>query len=151
MLLNGPNINIIGVRKPFSLYGDTSFQDFINKISKKANKLGVKFSHFQSNSESELINKIQQSQGKIDFILINPGGLTHTSIVLRDAISGIEVPFYEIHITNVYARENFRRNSYFSDIAIGVICGFHFDGYFFALESAVQFLHCKENNKYSIN
>ncbi|MGP1939411.1 MAG: type II 3-dehydroquinate dehydratase [Arsenophonus sp. ET-DL9-MAG3] len=147
LLLNGPNLNMLGIRDPL-LYGALTLKDVINQVSQKAKQLGVKFSHFQSNAEHELINKIHQAQRRIDFILINPAALTHTSIALRDAILSVAIPFYEIHITNIYARESFRGHSYLSDIANGVIFGFRTDGYIFALESAVKFLLNIEEFKY---
>ncbi|HGJ5855820.1 type II 3-dehydroquinate dehydratase [Arsenophonus nasoniae] len=139
LLLNGPNLNMLGTREP-SFYGGLTLQDIVNQTSQKAKQLGVKLSHFQSNAEHELINKIHQAQGKVDFILINPAALTHTSVALRDAILSVAIPFYEIHLTNIYAREPFRHHSYLSDIANGVICGFRADSYIFALEAAVKFL-----------
>ncbi|MGP1958346.1 MAG: type II 3-dehydroquinate dehydratase [Arsenophonus sp.] len=143
-LLNGPNLNMLGMRElPF--YGILTLQDIFNKMTKKAKQLGVKLSHFQSNAEHELINEIHQVKGNVDFILINPAALTHTSIALRDAILSVGIPFYEIHLTNIYARESFRHHSYLSDIAIGVISGFCTDGYIFALEAAVKFLLKIEN------
>ncbi|MFP3014698.1 MAG: type II 3-dehydroquinate dehydratase [Arsenophonus sp.] len=144
LLLNGPNLNMLGNRETL-FYGILTLEDIIKEMSQKAKQLGVKLSHFQSNAEHELINKIHQSQGNIDFILINPAALTHTSISLRDAILGVQIPFYEIHLTNIYAREPFRCYSYLSDIANGVICGFHIDGYIFALEFAVKFLSSLKN------
>ena len=139
LLLNGPNLNMLGTREPL-FYGGLSLQDIVNQTSQKAKQLGVKLSHFQSNAEHELINEIHQAQGKADFILINPAALTHTSVALRDAILSVAIPFYEIHLTNIYAREPFRHHSYLSDIANGVICGFRADSYIFALEAAVKFL-----------
>ncbi|QBY45355.1 3-dehydroquinate dehydratase [Arsenophonus nasoniae] len=139
LLLNGQNLNMLGTREP-SFYGGLTLQDIVNQTSQKAKQLGVKLSHFQSNAEHELINKIHQAQGKVDFILINPAALTHTSVALRDAILSVAIPFYEIHLTNIYAREPFRHHSYLSDIANGVICGFRADSYIFALEAAVKFL-----------
>ncbi|AMA64996.1 3-dehydroquinate dehydratase [Candidatus Arsenophonus lipoptenae] len=139
LLLNGPNLNRLGVRET-ELYGSITLKDIINITNEKAKQLGFKLSHFQSNAEHELINKIHQAEGLIDFMLINPAALTHTSIALRDAILSVGIPFYEIHLTNIYIRESFRKKSYLSDIANGVICGFLVDGYLFALESAAKFL-----------
>lgn len=143
LLLNGPNLNMLGTREPL-FYGAVTLQDIVNQTSQKAKQLGVKLSHFQSNAEHELINEIHQAQGKVDFILINPAALTHTSVALRDAILSVAIPFYEIHLTNIYAREPFRHHSYLSDIANGVICGFRADSYIFALEAAVRFLSSVE-------
>ncbi|MDT9587244.1 MAG: type II 3-dehydroquinate dehydratase [Candidatus Arsenophonus melophagi] len=139
LLLNGPNLNMLGTREP-KFYGTVTLQDIVNQIKKKAKTLGVKLTHVQSNAEHELIDEIHNAQGQVDFILINPTALTHTSIALRDAILSASIPFYEIHLTNMYAREIFRHYSYLSDIANGVICGFQSDGYIFALEAAVKFL-----------
>lgn len=139
LLLNGPNLNMLGTREPL-LYGDLTLLDIVNQTCQKAKQLGVKLSHFQSNAEHELINEIHQAQGKVDFILINPAALTHTSVVLRDAMLSVAIPFYEIHLTNIYAREPFRHHSYLSDIAQGVICGLCANSYIFALEAAVKFL-----------
>lgn len=139
LLLNGPNLNMLWTREPL-FYGALTLQDIVNQTNQKARQLGVKLSHFQSNAEHELINKIHQAKEKIDFILINPAALTHTSIALRDALLSVSIPFYEIHLTNIYARESFRHHSYLSDIANGVICGFCVNGYIFALEAAVKLL-----------
>ncbi len=139
LLLNGPNLNMLGMREPL-LYGFLTLQDIVKKMNQKAKKLGVKLTHFQSNAEHDLINEIHKAKGTVDFILINPAALTHTSIALRDAILSIEIPFYEIHLTNIYARESFRNNSYLSDIANGIIFGFRSEGYIFALEASVKFL-----------
>ncbi|MFP3029226.1 MAG: type II 3-dehydroquinate dehydratase [Arsenophonus sp.] len=140
LLLNGPNLNMLGTREPL-FYGALTLQDIVNQTTQKAKQLGVTLSHFQSNAEHELINEIHQAQMKVDFILINPAALTHTSLALRDAILSVSIPFYEIHITNIHARsESFRHHSYLSEIANGVISGFRLDGYIFALEAAVKFL-----------
>ncbi|MGP1931373.1 MAG: type II 3-dehydroquinate dehydratase [Arsenophonus sp. ET-YP4-MAG3] len=139
LLLNGPNLNMLWIREPL-LYGVFTFQDVINQVNQKVKQLGIKFNHFQSNVEHELIDKIHQTKNRINFILINPAVLTHTSVALRDAILSVAIPFYEIHITNIYARELFIGHSYLSDIANGVIFGLHIDGYIFALKVAVKFL-----------
>lgn len=146
LLLNGPNLNILGKRE-INLYGKTKLNNMIHLIKKKAKKLNIKLTHFQSNAEHELINKIQKTYKNINFILFNPAAFTHTSIALRDTLLSVKIPFYEIHITNIYAREHFRKKSYFSDIAIGVISGFQIDSYFFALESANKYLLKIKKNK----
>ncbi|WMY94757.1 MAG: type II 3-dehydroquinate dehydratase [Arsenophonus sp.] len=146
LILNGPNLNMIGKRE-ILLYGNITLQDIIKQTFKKAKKLGIKLTHFQSNAEHKLIDTIHHAKKTVDFIIINPAGFTHTSIALRDALLSIAIPFYEIHITNIYSREKFRHHSYFSDIAKGLICGFHADGYIFALESAVKFLLKTHNIK----
>lgn len=139
LLLNGPNLNLLGIREK-KLYGKINFKKMIDVILKKANNLNIQLTHFQSNAEHELINKIQETYKYINFILFNPAAFTHTSIALRDTLLSVKIPFYEIHISNIYTREPFRKKSYFSDIANGVISGFHIDGYYFALKSAVKYL-----------
>ncbi|CAL1329356.1 type II 3-dehydroquinate dehydratase [Candidatus Providencia siddallii] len=140
LLLNGPNLNLLGIREP-NKYTNISLKKIINKLTKEAIKLNVNLSHFQSNAEHKLINKIHCAQkNHIDFILINPAAFTHTSIAILDAILSVCIPFIEIHLTNIYARESFRQKSFFSNKAIGVICGLGADGYSFALQTAVKHL-----------
>jgi 3-dehydroquinate dehydratase-2 len=140
LLLNGPNLNMLGVREP-SVYGTASLSDIVSDLQSQATKLNVNLSHFQSNAEHELINAIQQSLGQQDYILINPGSYTHTSVAMRDAFLAVAIPFIEIHLSNVHAREAFRRHSYLADIAKGVICGLGAKGYHYALDAAVAALH----------
>ncbi|KKO48226.1 3-dehydroquinate dehydratase [Arsukibacterium sp. MJ3] len=140
LLLNGPNLNMLGVREP-SVYGTASLSDIVQELQSQATTLNVNLSHFQSNAEHELINAIQQSLGQQDYILINPGAFTHTSIAMRDALLAVAIPFIEIHLSNVHAREAFRRHSYLADIAKGVICGLGAKGYHYALDAAVAALH----------
>ncbi|OCQ52421.1 3-dehydroquinate dehydratase [Photorhabdus australis subsp. thailandensis] len=137
LLLNGPNLNMLGTREP-DIYGSLTLDDIVSELSKEAHKLGVKFSHLQSNAEFELINRIHSAQGNTDFILINPAAFTHTSVALRDALLTVKIPFIEVHLSNVHAREPFRHHSYLSDLAVGVICGLGGDGYSFALQAAVN-------------
>ncbi|AKH64128.1 MULTISPECIES: type II 3-dehydroquinate dehydratase [Photorhabdus] len=137
LLLNGPNLNMLGTREP-DIYGNLTLDDIVSKLSEEAYQLGVKFSHLQSNAEFELINRIHSAQGNTDFILINPAAFTHTSVALRDALLTVKIPFIEIHLSNVHAREPFRHHSYLSDLAVGVICGLGVDGYSFALQAAVN-------------
>ncbi|SNC58522.1 type II 3-dehydroquinate dehydratase [Sodalis endosymbiont of Henestaris halophilus] len=137
LLLNGPNLNLLGTREP-EKYGYTTLTDIIDNMKELAGSLGAELSHFQSNSEHALIDRIHQARGNTDFILINPAAFTHTSIALRDALLAVNIPFIEIHLSNVHAREPFRRHSYLSDIAVGVICGFGTDGYHVALQTAVK-------------
>ena len=123
LVLNGPNLNLLGTREP-ELYGSTTLSEICEMLTAEANKLGHELSHFQSNAEHELIDKIHEAkEGGIAFIIINPGALTHTSIVLRDALLGVEIPFIEVHLSNVFAREAYRQHSYLSDLAVGVISG----------------------------
>lgn len=137
LLLNGPNLNLLGTREP-EKYGHTTLNDIVTDLSSLAHSLNAELSYFQSNAEHALIDRIHQARGNIDFILINPAAFTHTSIALRDAFLAVNIPFIEVHISNVHARESFRHRSYLSDIAVGVICGLGVDGYRFALQAAVK-------------
>ncbi|WP_214001104.1 type II 3-dehydroquinate dehydratase [Arsukibacterium sp.] len=139
LLVNGPNLNMLGVREP-GVYGNASLNDIVSELQSQAAGMNVSLSHVQSNAEHELIAAVQQSLGQQDFILINPGAFTHTSIALRDALLSVAIPFIEIHLSNVHAREAFRRHSYLADIARGVICGFGAKGYHYALDAAVTAL-----------
>ncbi|CAL4323776.1 3-dehydroquinate dehydratase [Buchnera aphidicola (Eriosoma lanigerum)] len=142
LLLNGPNINLLGNREPH-IYGNITIETLISQLHKKSKQLNVQLKHFQSNAEHELIQKIHKAQNKFHYIIINPAAFTHTSIALRDALLGISIPFIEVHISNIYARESFRTHSWFSDISKGIISGFGIDGYFWALETAVNRLKNK--------
>jgi 3-dehydroquinate dehydratase-2 len=135
LLLNGPNLNLLGTREP-GLYGHTTLADIEQSVAAMARTLGHDLEAFQSNAEADLVNRVQAAAGQAEFILINPGALTHTSVALRDAILAVGIPFIEIHISNVQAREDFRRHSYFSDIAIGTITGLGPLGYELALRAA---------------
>ncbi|MDO6445138.1 type II 3-dehydroquinate dehydratase [Colwellia sp. 1_MG-2023] len=139
LVLNGPNLNMLGKREP-EIYGSLSLDDIINDLTLRANDLEIELSHFQTNAESELINEIHQAFQAIDFIIINPAALTHTSVALRDALLSVNIPFIEVHLSNVHARENFRKHSYLSDVSQGVICGLGPIGYGYALTSAHQYL-----------
>jgi len=139
LLLNGPNLNLLGTREP-DVYGKTTLADIEKKIEGLAKSRGHQLESFQSNAEAELVDRVQNSAGKIDFVLINPGALTHTSIALRDALLGVDIPFIEIHISNVHAREEFRHHSFFSDIATGIVAGLGPQGYELALQAADEFL-----------
>ncbi|MFC0228116.1 type II 3-dehydroquinate dehydratase [Serratia aquatilis] len=137
LLLNGPNLNLLGTREP-EKYGSTTLTEIVNGLENQALALDITLSHLQSNAEHALIDRIHQAHGNTDFILINPAAFTHTSVALRDALLAVQIPFIEIHLSNVHAREPFRRHSYLSDIAVGVICGLGADGYTFALQAAVR-------------
>ena len=139
LVLNGPNLNMLGKREP-TIYGSQSLSDIVHGLEIKAEQLAIKLTHLQSNAEVELIDAIHQSYQIIDFIIINPAALTHTSIALRDALLSVDIPFIEIHLSNVHARENFRKHSYLSDVAQGVICGLGTNGYEYALLAAHSFL-----------
>jgi 3-dehydroquinate dehydratase-2 len=138
LVLNGPNLNLLGVREP-AIYGAQTLADIEQGLVSKAAGLNLVF--FQSNAEHELIDRIHAAfRDAVDFILINPGAYTHTSVALRDALLAVRIPFIEVHLSNVYAREPFRKHSYLSDIAKGVICGFGPLGYQLALQAAVHIL-----------
>lgn len=139
LLLNGPNLNLLGKREP-AIYGADTLDDIVTRLQGLASELDVELQHLQSNAEHELLTTIHQAMGQVDFILINPAALTHTSVALRDALLGVAIPFIEIHLSNVHAREPFRHHSYLSDKAVGVICGLGADGYEFALQAAVRTL-----------
>lgn len=137
LLLNGPNLNLLGTREP-EKYGSTTLTEIVNGLENQVSALDITLSHLQSNAEHALIDRIHQARGNTDFILINPAAFTHTSVALRDALLAVQIPFIEIHLSNVHAREPFRHHSYLSDIAVGVICGLGADGYTFALQAAVN-------------
>ncbi|MDO6425785.1 type II 3-dehydroquinate dehydratase [Thalassotalea sp. 1_MG-2023] len=144
LLLNGPNLNMLGKREP-EIYGSLSLAQIVDEITISAEKLNIKLNHVQSNAEHELIDAIHQAHNEVDFILINPAAFTHTSIAIRDALAAVDIPFIEIHLSNVHAREPFRHHSYFSDNAVGVICGLGPQGYQFALSAACRYL--QDNNR----
>lgn len=134
LVIHGPNLNLLGTREP-EIYGSETVEDINQRLTKKASSAGHKLSAFQSNAEHQLIERIHAARNEgIDFILINPGAFTHTSIAIRDALLGVAIPFIEIHLSNVHARETFRHKSYFSDVATGVICGLGSKGYDAALD-----------------
>ncbi|ANI81043.1 MULTISPECIES: type II 3-dehydroquinate dehydratase [Kosakonia] len=137
LLLNGPNLNMLGTREP-KTYGSLTLQQIVNRLTNEAEALNVTLTHFQSNAEFALIDRIHQAKDTMDFILINPAAFTHTSVAIRDALLAVDIPFIEIHLSNVHAREPFRHHSYLSDIAVGVICGLGADGYTYALQTAVK-------------
>lgn len=138
LVIHGPNLNLLGRREP-EIYGKTTLDDINRKLSTISTASGVRLEAFQSNSEGELISRVQQAMhDETDFIIINPAGLTHTSIALRDALAATGLPFIEIHLSNIYARETFRQKSYFSDLAIGVISGLGAKGYELALQFALS-------------
>ncbi len=136
LLINGPNLNLLGSREP-GVYGETRLADVESHLTILASKCGHDLQCFQSNAEHEIVDRIQQAAGdKADFILLNPGAFTHTSIAIRDAMLAVSIPFIEIHLSNVFAREDFRHNSYFSDIAAGCLFGLGAYGYELALQAA---------------
>lgn len=137
LLLNGPNLNLLGTREP-QLYGSTTLDDVVTSATQQAATLGLQLQAFQSNHEGALIDKIHEARGHCQFVIINPGGLTHTSVALRDALLAAELPFVEVHVSNVHARESFRSHSYLSDKAVGVICGLGVFGYTAAVGFVAQ-------------
>jgi len=139
LLINGANLNLLGTREP-GVYGSTTLAQIEQRLANQAADLGHGFAAFQSNAEAELVDRVQQAAGASDFIILNPGAFTHTSIALRDALLAVAVPFIELHISNVYAREEWRQHSYFSDIAVGTIVGLGPQGYELALTAADHFL-----------
>lgn len=139
LLLNGPNLNMLGKREP-EIYGSQTLADIEQHLQTLAKQQNVQLDYFQSNSEEALINRIHQAFQQVDFILINPAAFTHTSVALRDALLSVSIPFIEIHLSNVHSREPFRHHSYLSDIAKGVICGLGSKGYEYALDYALEYL-----------
>ena len=142
LVLNGPNLNLLGLREP-THYGSNTLEHIVSTLHEQAQKAGVELEHLQSNREYELIEAIHQAHNNVDFIIINPAAFTHTSVALRDALLGVAIPFIEVHLSNVHAREPFRHHSYLSDKAQGVICGLGAQGYEFALSAAIKQLQTK--------
>jgi 3-dehydroquinate dehydratase-2 len=138
LVLHGPNLNLLGTREP-DIYGRDALADIDHRLQARAQQAGHALASFQSNAEHALVERIQQARNEnVALILINPAAFTHTSIALRDALAAVAIPFIEVHLSNVHAREAFRAHSYFSDLAIGVICGFGSDSYRLALEAAIS-------------
>ena len=138
LLLHGPNLNLLGTREP-EIYGGESLEQINQQLTESTAAAGHELLSLQSNAEYELIQRIHDAkQQGVKFIIINPGAFTHTSVALRDALLGVEIPFIEVHLSNVHAREEFRRHSYFSDIAEGVICGFGANSYHLALHAVLR-------------
>ena len=134
LVLHGPNLNLLGTREP-QTYGHTTLADINEALAKRAAAAGIGLDSFQSNHEGALVDRIHAARGEgVDFVVINPAAFTHTSVAVRDALAGVAIPFVEVHLSNVHRREPFRHHSYFSDQAIGVICGLGWQGYLMALE-----------------
>lgn len=141
LVLHGPNLNMLGVREP-ETYGNTTLADINQQLVQQAKSAGYICQTFQSNSEAALIDVVHQAYSdKVRFIIINPAAFTHTSVALRDALLAVNIPFIEVHLSNVFKRETFRHHSYFSDIAQGVICGLGHQGYNHAMQSAIDSLN----------
>ncbi len=140
LVLNGPNLNLLGTREP-EYYGSKTLDEIIKEVTLQAKNLGLSIAHLQSNQEFQLIDRIHAAQSDgTEFIIINPAAFTHSSVAIRDALSGVKIPFIELHLSNVHAREEFRKQSYFSDIALGVISGLGPQGYQLALLAAHEHL-----------
>lgn len=138
LVLHGPNLNLLGAREP-SIYGTKSLEEINRQLIELAEHAGLELSCYQSNAEPELIEWIHEAaRGDINFIIFNPAAFTHTSIALRDALMAVAIPFIEVHISNIHAREPFRQHSYFSDIAHGTLSGFGINGYYLALEAIIK-------------
>lgn len=139
LLINGPNLNLLGTREP-DKYGSTTLADIETRLFEQAQKSGFEFESFQSNHEGEIIDKIHSAKGEYSGIIINAGGLTHTSVSLRDAISSVNIPTVEVHMTNIHAREDFRHTSFISGVAIAQVVGFGADSYKYALDGLMLYL-----------
>lgn len=143
LVLHGPNLNLLGTREP-DHYGHDTLASINQELAQTAAKAGVRFEAYQSNAEAELIGRIHiLANNPVDFILINPAAFTHTSVAIRDALLAVHIPFIEVHLSNVFAREPFRHHSYFSDVAVGVISGLGAKGYTLALDYAIDYLSSK--------
>ena len=147
LVIHGPNLNLLGTREP-GHYGQATLPEIDGNLRNRASKIAgetgkkIEIEIFQSNSESALIERIHAAPAAgIGFIVINPAAFTHTSVAIRDALAGVAIPFVEVHLSNIYARETFRQHSYFSDLAVGVISGLGADGYLFALDAAISRLN----------
>ncbi len=139
LLINGPNLNLLGTREP-SIYGFSTLESIEGDLKKKAESEGAQLDCFQSNFEGALVERIHQAVGQVDAILINAGAYTHTSIALRDALLGAEIPYVELHLSNTFAREEFRHHSYISDRAVGIVSGFGVMSYQLALQGLLDYL-----------
>lgn len=141
LVLHGPNLNLLGTREP-AVYGTETLEEINRRLVARAAKAGARLDVFQSNVEGELVTRIQQARNEpIGFIIINPAAYTHTSVAIRDALAAVALPFIEVHLSNVHAREAFRHHSYMSPLAVGVLCGLGSRGYDFALEFALERLN----------
>ena len=135
LVIQGPNLNLLGMREP-EVYGTITLDDIHKKLADLAKQADIALETYQSNHEGELIDHVQKAKKDgVSFIIINPGGFTHTSVALRDALAGVAIPFIEVHLSNIHQREEFRKHSYFSDLAMGVICGLGAHGYELALNT----------------
>ena len=141
LVLQGPNLNLLGTREP-DIYGHETLDDIHTKLINQAAKAQVSLKTFQSNHEGEIIDRIQAAKKEgVTFIIVNPGGYSHTSVAMRDALVGVNIPFIEVHLSNIHQRESFRHHSYFSDVVVGVICGLGSIGYELALQAIIAKSH----------
>jgi 3-dehydroquinate dehydratase-2 len=143
LVVNGPNLNLLGTREP-EIYGRTTLSDIESRIADLGRELGIIVETFQSNSEGEIVDRIQQARGRVDVLIINPAAYTHTSVAIRDVISAVEVPTIEVHLSNVYKREPFRHHSTIADIAEARLMGFGAEGYLLALRAAATMIAAKK-------
>jgi 3-dehydroquinate dehydratase-2 len=144
LVLNGPNLNMLGQREP-EIYGHKTLMQIMGDLRVEAAQTNIEIVNLQSNAEHVLIDTIHDAYQKVDFIIINPAAFTHTSVAIRDALLSVAIPFIEVHLSNVHAREKFRHHSFFSDCAVGVICGLGAQGYSYALSSAQEWLETKKD------
>ena len=143
LLINGPNLNLLGTREP-EIYGNKTLNDIENDLTKNAKDKSINLECFQSNHEGEIVDKIHSSVNNIQGILINAGAFTHTSISIRDALIGAKIPFVELHISNIFSREDFRKESFLTDKAVGIISGFGISSYSLALDGIIEYLNSKD-------
>ena len=139
LVIHGPNLNLLGKRET-DVYGHITLEEVNKQIGKLADELGVSVDYFQSNSEGELVSEIQKTMGNYEALVINPGAYTHTSIALRDAVAGVGTPTVEVHLSNIYQREDFRKKSMLADVAVGQITGFRVDSYLLGLRAAANLI-----------
>ncbi|MDH5543055.1 MAG: type II 3-dehydroquinate dehydratase [Nitrospinota bacterium] len=144
LVINGPNINLLGKREP-SIYGSATYEDLCKDLLRDAKEKNLGLEIYQSNHEGEIVDKIQEASEKTDLIIINAGAYTHTSVAIRDALAAVSIPIIEVHISNIYKRENFRHHSYLSEIVSGIIAGFGTNSYFLALNAASRMLSKSES------
>ena len=147
LLINGPNLNLLGTREP-QIYGSATLEDVEASAKKQTSDLGIQLHTFQSNHEGAIVDRIQEARGNCDWIIINAGGLTHTSVTVRDALSGVSIPFVEVHVSNIHAREPFRNHSYLSDKAVAVICGLGVFGYTASIDFVAQKMGFEKATRY---
>jgi 3-dehydroquinate dehydratase-2 len=138
LVLQGPNLNLLGTREP-EIYGKDTLESIHASLGQQAKQAGLNLDTFQSNHEGEIVDRVQKAKhDDVDFIIINPGAYSHTSVAIRDALVGVDIPFIEVHLSNIHQRESFRHHSYFSDVAVGVICGLGAIGYELALSAIIH-------------